>query len=454
MADPADILAFRFGYGLPHGAERPDTAQDRLVRLAQADAGLALWPALPEAGVFARMDAAVAMRKALRERPKDEDLRKTYQQALRGITQEAGQMQRRVFARALDSPDGLRERLCWFWADHFTTVSRGRTGEGLPGIMADHAIRPHVTGRFVDMLRAAALHPAMLAYLDQGASVGPNSKVGRKGGGLNENLARELIELHTLGVGSGYAQADVRQLAELLTGVVYAPGKGMVFRPQRAEPGAEQVLGRSYDGPGLAPIHAVLDDLAHRPETAEHLARKLAVHFLQDDPDPALVRRMAQVYLAEDTGLMPVYAELLQSPAAQAAPMRKARQPVEFIIAGLRALGVPGAALVDMSPKLFNRVISAPLALMAQPFGAPRGPDGWPEPLADWVTPQGLAGRIAWAMAAPGVLLGDALPDPRRFAQQALGSLAGPALLTAVARSESVAEGVGLVLAAPEFNRR
>ncbi|MFN7052935.1 MAG: DUF1800 family protein, partial [Gemmobacter sp.] len=241
---------------------------------------------------------------------------------------------------------------------------------------------------------------------------------------------------------------------ELLTGVIYAPGKGMVFRPQRAEPGAEQVLGRSYDGPGLAPIHAVLDDLARRPETAEHLARKLAVHFLQDDPDPALVRRMAQVYLAEDTGLMPVYAVLLQSPAAQAAPMRKARQPVEFIIAGLRALGVPGAALVDMSPKLFNRVISAPLALMAQPFGAPRGPDGWPEPLADWVTPQGLAGRIAWAMAAPGVLLGDDLPDPRRFAQQALGSLAGPALLTAVARSESLAEGVGLVLAAPEFNRR
>lgn len=250
MADPADILAFRFGYGLPHGAGQPETVQDRLVRLAQADAGLALWPALPEAGVFARMDAAVAMRKGLRDRPKDGDLRKAYQQALRGITLEAGQMQRHVLARALDSPDGLRERLCWFWADHFTAVSRGRTGEGLPGIMTDHAIRPHVTGRFVDMLRAAALHPAMLSYLDQGASVGPNSPVGRKGGGLNENLARELIELHTLGVGSGYAQDDVRQLAELLTGVIYAPGKGWCFARSGPSRGRNRCWGAAMTGRG------------------------------------------------------------------------------------------------------------------------------------------------------------------------------------------------------------
>lgn len=452
MSDPAEILAFRFGFGLPRaGAGRP---ADLLAALAGPDAGLQLWPAEPERQIFDAMDEAAALRKATRKAPKDEQLREALRKALRPVLQQAAAQQRRSLARAIDSPDALRERLQWFWADHFTAVPRERTSSALAGAMAEHAIRPHLTGRFADLLRAAVLHPAMLSYLDQGASVGPKSQAGRKGGGLNENLARELIELHTMGVGSGYAQKDVRQLAELLTGVVYVAGKGMVFNPNRAEPGAEKVLGRRYEGEGLAPIHAVLDDLAHRPETAQHLARKLAVHFLQDDPPAALVDRMAGAYLAADTGLMPVYEVLLAAPEAQALPLRKARQPVEYMVAALRALGITGATLADMPPKLFTKVIAEPLVQMAQPLGAPRGPDGWPEEVEAWVTPQGLAGRIAWAMTAPSLLLGAALPDPRALAGRALGSLAGPALLTAVARSESVAEGVGLVLAAPEFNRR
>lgn len=453
MPDPADILAFRFGHGLP---ARPAGARQLLAALAGPDQGLALWPAADPVAVLAAKDRAEALRRELRQTPQDVALQKRYRQGLRGVVDLAGQLQRHALARALDAPDGFRERLCSFWSDHFTTVARERSQSVLPGLMAEQAIRPHLAGRFADMLRAATLHPAMLAYLDQAASIGPNSAAARKQqrGGLNENLARELVELHTLGVGAGYAQADVRALAELLTGLGYRPGEGTVFLPQRAEPGAEQVLGRSYAGEGLAPIHAVLDDLARRPETARHLARKLAVHFLRDDPDPALVDRMAQAYLAADTGLLPVYDVLLAAPDAQALPLRKARQPVEFVIAALRALGIGGAALVGMERRLFNRAVAGPLARMAQPLGTPRGPDGWPEAVEDWITPQGLAGRIGWAMTMPALLLGEALPDPRGFATHALGSLAGPALLTAVARSESVPEGVGLVLAAPEFNRR
>ncbi|MDR0809669.1 MAG: DUF1800 domain-containing protein [Gemmobacter sp.] len=451
MPDPADIAAFRYGHGLPLPEGAPVTAVAMLERLAGPDRAAALWPAPGPQDILDRQGEAALLRRALR---KDPDRRPEYRDALAAVMRQSEGFARRLIARSLDTPDGLRERLAWFWSDHFTTGVRFRHDLELVGGLHEHSVRPHLAGRFADMLRAALLHPAMLLYLDQNASIGPNSPAGRnRGAGLNENLAREAIELHTLGVGAAYAQEDVRQLAELLTGVTHEPGKGMVFEDHRAEPGAETVLGRSYSGEGLAPVTAVLADLARRPETARHLSRKLVVHFLSDSPDPALVERMAAAYLAADTALLPVYEVMLRDPAAFAGPMAKARQPIEFVIASLRALGLGGAAGMALGPKPFRRRRIEPLRGMGQAWAAPSGPDGWPEEIGAWITPQGLGARIAWSMETPALLL-HPLSDPHEMAGRCLGSLGSEVLLAVAGRSETRREAVGLILSAPEFNRR
>jgi uncharacterized protein (DUF1800 family) len=344
-----------------------------------------------------------------------------------------------------------------FWADHFSVAARDGAGRELPGAMMQDAIRPNLTGRFADLLIAVETHPAMLIYLDQIRSFGPTSPVGlRRGRGLNENLARELLELHTLGVEAGYSQTDVRELAELLTGMAVHPDGSLRFVRNRAEPGAETVLGVSYpENPadGMVPVRAALADLAVRPETARHLARKLAVHFVSDTPDPALVAALEAAWIGTGGDLMAVYAALLEHPAAWAPAAEKARPPVEFVIASLRALGLDGRAIAALDDRRLRRAVLAPMEAMGQPWQAPRGPDGWPEAAQDWITPQGLAARIRWAMEAPAQLVA-ALPDPRALLVRALEDAASGQLVWAVSGAENRAEGVGLVLASPEFNRR
>jgi uncharacterized protein (DUF1800 family) len=431
-----ESFAIRFGFGLPAAAVTG-------AALDGPDRAAGVWPgvALAEAGQGLR--AYRAARKAGDEAEIKAVRRKADALAMTGA--------KATFARALGSEDPYRERLVAFWADHFTTAPRNRIEAPLPGILIDEAIRPHVTGRFADMLAAVVTHPVMLIYLNQEASFGPQSPKGmRQKKGLNENLARELLELHTLGVGAGYGQADVRALAELLTGLAVGP-EGFVFDARRAEPGAETVLGKRYGGTGMAPIHAALDDLAARPETAAHLGQKLAVHFLADDPDPAVGAALAEVF--RDTGgdLRAVSAALVAHPAAEAGA--KARQPFDFVVAALRALGVGPEAILAAEPGQFRRWLLDPLGAMGQPFQRAPGPNGWPEREADWITPQGLAARIDWAMAAPQRLL-RSLPDPRAFLRTALGDRAGKDLVWAVSAAESARDGVGIVLASPEFNRR
>ncbi len=294
----------------------------------------------------------------------------------------------------------------------------------------------------------------MLLYLDQDSSIGPNSKRGKnRGKGLNENLARELMELHTLGVGAGYSQTDVREMAELLTGLTYVGDKGFAFDPSRVEPGADVVLGVSYDGKGTEPILKALQDLSVRPETARHIAGKLAVHFVADEPDPALVEALEAAWLDSGGDLAVVVNTLLTHPGVWEAPAQKARQPFEFLVASFRALGVTGADLVAMQPKEFTNFVDARLKEMGQPWNAAPGPDGWPEEADAWINPQRLASRITFAMEVPGRLV-DPLPEPPAFAARALGDRASEALVLAASRAESLREGVGLVLASPEFNRR
>lgn len=430
-----DSFAIRFGYGLPGSDAAPIAGPDRAATT---------WPGVSLAELAPLAEAYRAAKKAKDEAGAKEAQRAVDALALRGA--------KAIFARAVGSPDPFRERLVAFWADHFTVTPKNRTQRALPSILVDEAIRPHVTGRFADMLRAVTTHPAMLIYLDQEASFGPTSPKGkRQKKGLNENLARELIELHTLGAGAGYTQADVRELAELLTGLAISAQEGFVFDKNRAEPGAETVLGVTYGGKGEAPILQVLDDLAARPETAAHLARKLAVHFVADDPDEGLVADLAARFGKTDGDLAAVAQALIAHPAA--AKGWKARQPFDFLVAAFRALGVGPEAILQASPKTVRRLILDPLQAMGQPFQQAPGPDGWPEREEDWITPQGLAARITFAMQAPARLVRP-LPDPRAFLTQALGARAGEKLIWAVGAAESARDGVGLVLASPEFNRR
>lgn len=446
--DPA-IAAQRFGYGL-----RPSQPVALGSALRGADPALALHPGPTSAEALELRNAMQARLVAGREGSRGElqAARKRNQSDLVTLNRDS---LKRALARAVDSPDSYRERLAQFWADHFTIQIRDAKDQPRLQPYGDEAIRPHLTGSFAQLLKAAILHPLMLVYLDQSRSVGPSSAFGqRRGLGLNENLARELLELHTLGVAAGYEQTDVRELAKVLTGLSVSRDGVMEFRPDRAEPGAETVLGRAYGGlkPRMADIEALLADLAVHPATARHLAQKLAVHFVADQPPAALVTDLAAVWSDTAGDLASVHQALLDHPLAHDPRLGKARQPFDFIVSALRALGVSGDAVRAWDHRTLKFAAIDPLRQMAQPWQAPLGPDGWEEDLDRWITPQALARRITWAMRLPARLSPD-LPDARAFLAATL-PFATESLGPIIARAETNRDGIGLILASPEFNRR
>ena len=361
-----------------------------------------------------------------------------------------------TLARAAHTPDGFRERLVHFWADHFTVRATHGNHRHLVSAYIEESIRPNVNGTFGDMLVAAIGSAMMIVYMDQNQSMGPNSPAAaRNSRGLNENLARELLELHTLGVGGSYGQTDVRELAELLTGVTANVERGAYFKPENAEPGAETILGMAYGGGEESVDHviAALRDLAVHPDTARHLARKLAVHFISASPDPALVDAMTARYLETGGNLMAVYEVMLQSDAAWDPRLDKVKQPFEFIASSVRALGVPLADILAADVRALRHVVKIPMDVMGQAWQTPIGPDGWSEDAEDWITPQGMAGRITWAMTLPVELLED-LPDPREFVRTALGPNPPDEVVFAAGAAETEIDGVGIVLASAAFQRR
>lgn len=300
----------------------------------------------------------------------------------------------------------------------------------------------------------------MLSYLDQQRSIGENSRAARQRAGrqvgINENLAREMIELHTLGVGAAYTQQDVRQLAELLTGLSYDPRSDRMFRPVRAEPGAETVLGKSYGGKGraaIADIRDVMRDLARHEATARHIARKLVVHFIDDDPPQPAVDRLAQVFLDRDGDLPALYLALAQSPELESHFRKKVRQPFDFMVSSFRATGFGRRRVMGFTLSHMRNQVMSGLSAMGQPWALPRGPDGWPEAAGAWATPQGIAARIDWATRQLPKLHPE-LPDPRDVLTQALGSTATEPLAWAVPKAESQREGLAVVLGSADFNRR
>jgi uncharacterized protein (DUF1800 family) len=449
MVVQESITAFRFGYGLRPG-EPSSPPEAMLAGVARGGREAAGRPS-----TLAEREAAFDRILQVRGKP---GMEKTLAEARQAVDAQLAADRSARIATAVLSPDGFYERLVWFWTDHFAIsaalVDDRRLASITPTFEVD-AIRPHVAGSFAALLRAAVKHPAMMKYLGQNTSYGPNSKLGReRGRGLNENLAREILELHTLGVGANYNQIDVREFAELLTGLTIDSAAGrMAFQPERAEPGTETILGKTYGGAPIAShleIDAVLDDLAVHPATARHIARKLATHFVADEPDPDLVAHLEKAFRLHDGDLMAVYAALLEHPASWNGIGSKVRQPFDFVVASLRATGPADVADLALGDPPVDPV--AALTRMNQPIWEPPGPDGWPEAAGSWISPPGLTARIEWASQL-GVVLEPRI-DPRTFVDVALGPLARKETRSAVRSAAERWEGIALVLASPEFNRR
>jgi uncharacterized protein (DUF1800 family) len=334
----------------------------------------------------------------------------------------------------------------WFWSNHFCVSADGTAAAGA---YEREAIRPHVLGRFVDMLQAAEGHPAMLFYLDNWQSIGPDSVVGiNNRRGLNENHAREILELHTLGVRTVYTQADVTTFAKVLTGWTFLPtatnpehGGEFVFNRLMHEPGDQTLIGRTYPSGGIQQGRSVLDDLARHPATARHVATKLARHFIADDPPPALVDRLTLRFLETEGDLKEVAKTLVTSPEAWIPERVKIKRPGEWLVAPRRAAGRKDINIQGITNQQ---------ALLGEPLWRPPAPKGFSDDNAAWL--DGLSLRLQAANAFAQVVAADV--DPIGLVDVALGPLASEETRRAVARAETKVQALTLLVMAPEFQRR
>jgi uncharacterized protein (DUF1800 family) len=345
-------------------------------------------------------------------------------------------------AHAQSTDKAFLERLVIFWSNHFCVGGAKGNVIGIAGAFERDAIRPHVLGRFADMLLAVEQHPAMLLYLDNNVSMGPNSSIGlRQRKGLNENLAREILELHTLGVDGGYAQADVTNLARLITGWSVADNT-FNFLPAWHEPGTWTVLGRAYASGGVESGRACLLDIARHPSTARFVATKLATHFVSDNPSPALVARLAATFQQTDGNLAAVSKALATSPEAWSEPPRKSVPPYDFAIAMARGFGLKMELAETL--RLAN--------LLGQPLWKPSSPKGFPDGNDSWIGAPAVRERLRFAEAAVRGI--DPKLDPRQTAEVLLGGALGPKTREAIARAETREQGFEILIMSPEFQRR
>ncbi|OUL98760.1 DUF1800 domain-containing protein [Variovorax sp. JS1663] len=463
--NPDAIALNRFGLGA-----RPDETPPRdprrwlLVQFERYQPRPAPWSG--QQGTGARLADYQERQRAIRSTP-DEDKQAARQMLRRDARSGYLAAVDARLASALDTPAPFVERLVHFWANHFAISVEKPLVLGLAGSYEAEAIRPHVLGRFDALLAAAVRHPAMLVYLDQAQSMGPDSpaaqrlaeRAPQRRRGLNENLAREILELHTLGVRSGYTQADVTEFARALTGWSVAGGEGPApadpameapepggfrFRPALHEPGARSVLGRRYAQPGEQQAGAILADLAAAPATARHIATKLARHFVADDPPPALVDRLAVAFQRSGGDLPSVYRVLVDAPESWTGTGRKFKTPWDWTVSSMRALG---------RRELKSTQAAALLAQLGQPVWRPGSPAGYDDIAASWAAPDALVRRVELAQRIASQA-GDAI-DPRQLAPRLLpGDALGEGTRLAIARADSASTGLALLLVSPDFLRR
>jgi uncharacterized protein (DUF1800 family) len=363
---------------------------------------------------------------------------------------------------AIDTDRPFVERLVHFWSNHFAVSVDKVAVLGLAGCMEREAIRPNLLGNFSDLLISVEKHPAMLMFLDNQLSIGPNSMLAslaaqrKRQLGLNENLGREILELHTLGVDGGYSQADVTSFAKVITGWSIgglpnqparladngAPGRFM-FRPGVHEPGPQTVAGRRYAQDGVEQGEAVLRDLALAPQTARHIATKLARHFIADEPPAAAVERLRRAYLKSGGHLPTVYEALIDSPEAWTTGFAKFKTPHDYVVSLFRGLELP-------LPRPQQALGS--LTMLGQQQFRPGSPAGWPDRSVDWDGSAALMKRIELANNVAQRVGGN--HDAAALAPQLLGDTLTSATVASVARAESGAQALTLLLTAPEFMRR
>ena len=455
----AAIALNRFGLGArPEDAAPAEPKRWLLAQFERYDPLPAPWREQQRTPVL--VQALLAQQRAVREAAAGEQqaTRQAYRRDERAAYLAA------VGARAgsaLATPAPFVEHLVHFWANHFAVSVDKVAVVGLAGALEADAIRPHVLGRFEDMLLAASLHPAMLVYLDQAQSIGPQSAAALRAAqrqqprrrGLNENLAREIMELHTLGVRSGYTQDDVTEFARALTGWTLpglpgaeggeAASGGFAYRPALHEPGTRTVLGRAYPQPGEAQARAILHDLAVAPATARHIATKLARHFVADDPPAALVQGLAEVFQRSAGDLTTVYGALVSARESWAQGTSKFKTPWEWAISGLRAIGRN-----EIAPMQAVGLMSQ----LGQPVWRPGSPAGYDDIAATWAAPDALVRRVEAAQRI--AAQAGALVDARTLAPRVLPGLLGEPTASAIARADSAANGLALLLVSPEFLRR
>jgi len=449
--DAATLAVHRFGLGARPGELKTVGNDPRGWLKQQLTPGLpssrrlAMLPSHPE--VFRRMHAA-------RETGVDKAARKAGRQIFR-------EERAARFAHAATTPHGFRERWVRFFSNHLCVSARKRPITGIVGAHEREVVRAHAVGPFPTMLTASTRHPAMLVYLDNQQSVGPDSPLGRsKQQGLNENLAREVLELHTLGVDGGYTQDDVIALAQMLTGwTVLRPrdadkmrDTAFVYARRRHQPGTKTLLGTAYPHTGEDEALDALRHLGTHPATARHIARKLVTHFVADDPPDAIVDDLARTFRDTDGDLRAVGEALVDDDRvwSRAARSPKLRTPEEVAIAMVRATGWE-----DTSDALPEQVVQLERGVEAlgQAVLAPPSPAGWPDRQEDWSGPEQILRRVELAERV-GRRLRSRVDNPEQWAEAILGSRLHPDTRRAITRATDPGTALALVLASPEFQWR
>ncbi len=473
------LSANRFGLGRRHDdpQEMADVRGDLLRQLDKFDPAPALIASQPSRAAIARTYITYyAEREQLRRDTKaklrggDKDAvadTSVLREALLATQMPYHDAQYARLYTAVGSRTPFPERLTHFWANHFAISADKLNVIGFTGNHEFEAIRPHIMGKFSDMLIAAVRHPAMLFYLDQHQSVGPDSPLARRFRegrpslklGLNENLAREVMELHTLGVRTGYTQADVTAFARALTGLAVAElGRGPVLRamPSGAapgdtvfiqemhQPGPTTVLGRRYNPDGEKQAEAILRDLAVHPATARHIATKLARHFAGDTPPPTLVARLASDFRRTGGDLPSLYRTLVSSPEPWTTDAAMFKSPWDWTISMMRGLNVPA-----FSEK---QNLNAMFVQLGQPVWRPGSPAGYDDTIATWAGSAALMRRIELVNRVA-VRIGDRA-DARLIAPHILTDALTSRTSEAIARAESPAQGLAILFASPPFLRR
>ena len=444
MKDSDYIRAFRFGFGVKAGQVFDPFTE---VKEPKSQADLQASRVAHEARFEVLAEAMEHVRKSSGGREE--------KKALNALSVRLNQQDvHSAVARAVDSKLMFTERLALFWSNHFTLGIGNVVLRRFAGLHAA-GLRAHMFGRFRDVLEAGVLSPGMIEYLNLQQAVGPNSKAGqRTGKGLNENLGREILELHSLGVDGGYDQDDVLALSKLLTGWRYDPLTGDVgFVLRRAEPGSKVLLGKSIGAPrpAASDMAEALDLLAAHPSTANFIARKLVEHFLGPRHEEVSTS-LAQIFLQSGGELRPVYAALLD--AAEDLPPVQFRNDAVFLISALRALPLRKGALdvedVDDEKARGMRLTVGAFNQLRQKLWVATTPEGWPDDPVYWRAPAVIAARLK---VIPKLVQFAESTEPLVWAQSLLGPFLRKQTERAVSLAPNRQQGLGLVLASPEFNR-